>query len=220
MICCVPNGFTHDQEHTAHRLLVQHRWWPGRFHFDRDAFLRAELSRHIPERLRNVAVEPVMSQVDVNGLIEDVLVLIGREAARQRVEVRPQLASELPPALGDRVQLQQVLINLVMNGIQAMAPATDRARVIVIRTERHDAGQILVAVEDTGIGIEGENLDRLFGAFYTTKPDGMGMGLSISRSIVEAHGGSIWATRNSGPGVTFQFTLSQYHEQAAASLVS
>lgn len=161
-----------------------------------------------------------MSQVDVNGLIEDVLVLIGREAARQRVEVRPQLASELPPALGDRVQLQQVLINLVMNGIQAMAPATDRARVIVIRTERHDAGQILVAVEDTGIGIEGENLDRLFGAFYTTKPDGMGMGLSISRSIVEAHGGSIWATRNSGPGVTFQFTLSQYHEQAAASLVS
>jgi signal transduction histidine kinase len=123
----------------------------------------------------------------------------------------------LPPALGDRVQLQQVLINLAMNGIQAMGSVTDRARVLIIRTRRHDADRILVAVEDMGIGIEGENLDRLFGAFYTTKPDGMGMGLSISRSIVEAHSGSISATRNSGPGMTFQFTLSVYREQAAAS---
>jgi signal transduction histidine kinase len=131
--------------------------------------------------------------------------------------VRTQLASELPPVLGDRVQLQQVLINLVMNGIQAMVPVTDRARVLVIRTQRHDANQILVAVVDAGIGIESENLDRLFGAFYTTKPDGMGMGLSISRSIVETHGGSIRATRNRGPGMTFQFTLSLYREQAATS---
>src|SRR5258707_485072 len=153
-----------------------------------------------------------MSQVDVNGLIEDVRVLISCEANGQGVTVRPQLASELPPALGDRVQLQQVLINLVMNGIQAMAPVTDRARVLVIRTQRHDANQILVAVEDVGIGIESENLNRLFGAFYTTKPDGMGMGLSISRSIVEAHDGSISATRNSGPGMTFQFTLPLYRE--------
>jgi signal transduction histidine kinase len=104
-----------------------------------------------------------------------------------------------------------------MNGIQAMAPVTDHARFLVIRTQRHDADRILVAVEDTGIGIESENLNQLFGAFYTTKPDGMGMGLSISRSIVEAHGGSISATRNRGPGMTFQFTLSVYREQAAAS---
>jgi PAS domain S-box-containing protein len=183
----------------------------------------AHRASQVIHRIRELAkkAEPVMSQVNVNGLIEDVLVLISREATRQRVEVRPQLASELPPALGDRVQLQQVLINLVMNGIQAMAPAaTDRTRGLVIRTERHDSDQILVAVEDTGIGIEGENLDRLFGAFYTTKPDGMGMGLSISRSIVEAHGGSIWATRNSGPGMTFHFTLSLYQPAAAASLVS
>jgi signal transduction histidine kinase len=170
-------------------------------------------------RIRELAkkAEPVMSQVDVNRLIEDVLVLINREATAQGVEVRSELASGLPPALGDRVQLQQVLINLVMNGIQAMAPVTDCARVLVIRTQRHDANQILVAVEDTGIGIESENLDRLFGAFYTTKSDGMGMGLSISRSIVETHGGSIWATRNSGPGMTFQFTLSVYRELAAAA---
>jgi PAS domain S-box-containing protein len=171
-------------------------------------------------RIRELAkkAEPDMSQVDINSLVTDVLMLINREATGQRVEVRTQLASKLPPALGDRVQLQQLLINLVMNGIQAMAPVTDRARVLVVRTQRHDADQILVAVEDTGIGIESENLDRLFGAFYTTKPDGMGMGLSISRSIVEAHGGSISATRNSGPGMTFQFTLSVYLEPATASL--
>jgi len=161
-----------------------------------------------------------MGQVDINGLVEDVVTFVYREAAGQRVVVRTRLAPGLPPALGDRVQLQQVLINLVMNGIQAMASVTDRARVLVIRTQRHDADQILVAVEDTGIGIESENLNRLFGAFYTTKPDGMGMGLSISRSIVETHGGSIWATRNSGAGMTFQFTLSPYREQAAASPVS
>jgi C4-dicarboxylate-specific signal transduction histidine kinase len=170
-------------------------------------------------RIRELAkkAEPVMSQVDINSLVTDVLMLINREATGQRVEVRTQLASKLPPAQGDRVQLQQVLTNLVMNGIQAMAPVTDRARVLVIRTQRHDANQILVAVEDTGIGIESENLDRLFGAFYTTKPDGMGMGLSISSSIMEAHGGSIWATRNSGPGMIFQFTLSVYREPVAAS---
>jgi PAS domain S-box-containing protein len=170
-------------------------------------------------RIRELAkkAEPVMSQVDVNSLVADVLMLINREATGQRVEVRTQLALKLPPALGDRVQLQQVLINLAMNGIQAMVPVTDRTRVLVIRTRRHDADRILVAVEDAGIGIESENLDRLFGAFYTTKPDGMGMGLSISRSIVEAHGGSISATRNSGAGMTFRFTLSLYREQAAAS---
>jgi PAS domain S-box-containing protein len=170
-------------------------------------------------RIRELAkkAEPEMAQVDINGLIEDVVTFVYREAVGQRVAVRTQLASELPPARGDRIQLQQVLINLVINGIQAMAPVTDRACVLVIRTQRHDANQILVAVEDVGIGIESENLDHLFGAFYTTKPDGMGMGLSISRSIVEAHGGSIWATRNGGPGMTFQFTLSVYREPAAAA---
>jgi signal transduction histidine kinase len=173
-------------------------------------------------RIRELAkkAEPVMSQVDVNSLVADVLILISREATSQRVEVHSDLASELPPALGDRVQLQQVLINLVMNGIQAMASVTDRARVLVIRTLRYHANQILVAVEDAGIGIESENLNRLFGAFYTTKPDGMGMGLSISRSIVEAHGGSISASRNSGPGMTFQFMLLACCEEPASLLVS
>jgi signal transduction histidine kinase len=111
---------------------------------------------------------------------------------------------------GDRIQLQQVIINLVINGVQAMAMVTDRARALVIRTQRHEAGQVLVAVQDVGIGIEPENLDRLFSAFYTTKPDGMGMGLSICRSIIEAHGGRVWASRNTGPGVTFQFTIAAH----------
>jgi signal transduction histidine kinase len=104
----------------------------------------------------------------------------------------------------------------LINGIQAMASITDRARVLVICTRRQGGDELLVAVEDAGVGIEPENLARLFSAFYTTKPDGMGMGLSISRSIVEAHGGRVWATRNSGPGMTFRFTLSAYHEEAVA----
>ena len=109
-----------------------------------------------------------------------------------------------------RVQLQQVIINLAMNGVQAMASVTDRVRVLTIRTEQRESDEVLVAVQDAGIGTEPEGLDRLFSAFYTTKPDGMGMGLSICRSIVEAHGGEVWASRNIGPGMTFQFTVSAH----------
>jgi PAS domain S-box-containing protein len=168
-------------------------------------------------RIRELAkkAEPEMARVDINGLVEDVVTLVHREAVGQRVAVRTQLASELPPARGDRIQLQQVLINLMINGIQAMASVTDRARMLAICTQRRGDEELLVAVEDAGVGIAPENLARLFSAFYTTKPDGMGMGLSISRSIVEAHGGQIWATGNSGPGTTFQFTLSAHREQAA-----
>jgi signal transduction histidine kinase len=143
---------------------------------------------------------------------------VHREAVGLRVAVRPHLASGLPLVRGDKIQLQQVLINLVMNGIQAMAPITDRARVLVIRTRQSGTDQILVAVEDAGVGIEPDDLNQLFGAFYTTKPDGMGLGLSISRSIVEAHGGRVWATRNPGAGMTFQFTLSAYREQAGNTI--
>ena len=115
------------------------------------------------------------------------------------------------------IQLQQVLINLVMNGIQAMASVADRARVLILRTQRHGDDQILVAVEDVGVGIEPENLGRLFNAFYTTKASGLGIGLSISRSIVEAHGGRVWAAPNAGPGMTFQFTLSADLGKTAAA---
>jgi signal transduction histidine kinase len=109
--------------------------------------------------------------------------------------------------LGDRVQLQQVIINLVMNGMEAMADVTDRPRDLLIRSQLRAPNQVLVMVQDSGIGIAAENVDRLFGSFYTTKPGGMGMGLSISRSIIEAHDGRLWASPNAGPGATFQFTL-------------
>jgi len=117
--------------------------------------------------------------------------------------------------LGDRVQLQQVIINLVMNGIEAMQSVTDRPRELVIRSRQDEKQQVLVSVTDCGVGISAENADRLFNAFFTTKPSGMGMGLSICRSIVEAHGGRLSTYGNEGPGVTLQFVLPLHREGAS-----
>jgi signal transduction histidine kinase len=109
--------------------------------------------------------------------------------------------------LGDRVQLQQVIINLVMNGIEAMQPVTDRPRELLIRSRQDEKQLVLVSVTDCGVGISAENADQLFNAFFTTKSSGMGMGLSICRSIMEAHGGRLWATATVPHGATFQLTL-------------
>jgi signal transduction histidine kinase len=117
------------------------------------------------------------------------------------------LASSLPSVFGDRVQLQQVILNLLVNSIQAMTLVYDRPRELLIRSRANNAEQVLVEVRDSGIGIEPEHVGQLFNAFFTTKADGMGMGLSICRSIIEAHGGRIWASHNDGPGTTLQFTL-------------
>jgi signal transduction histidine kinase len=158
-------------------------------------------------RIRALSKKGALERVrlDINKVIDDVIALIRREINVHSVSLRLDLGSSLSPVLGDRVQLQQVVMNLLMNGIQAMSPVTGRRRELRIRSR--EADQILVAVEDSGLGIEPENLGRLFDAFFTTKPDGMGVGLSICRSIIEQHGGRIWATRNSGMGSTFQFTL-------------
>ena len=129
---------------------------------------------------------PEMGRLDINEVIGDVVTLVQREVLGHHATVRLQLAAELPRVRGDRIQLQQVIINLVINGVQAMADVTDRARELVIRTERHDAAHVLVAVEDAGAGIDAGGFQAA-GAFYTTKPNGLGMGLSICRSIVEAH---------------------------------
>jgi signal transduction histidine kinase len=117
--------------------------------------------------------------------------------------------------LGDRVQLQQVMINLVMNGIEAMRSVTDRPRQLAIRSRQDETQQVLLSVTDCGVGIAAENADRLFSPFFTTKAGGMGMGLSICRSIMEAHGGRLWATANIPHGATFQFTLPVNADTAA-----
>ena len=115
-----------------------------------------------------------------------------------------ELAADLPSVMGDRVQLQQVVVNLILNAIEAMSTVEDRARDLVIRTQRGEGDEVRVAVQDSGIGLDPKNVERIFDAFHTTKPDGLGMGLSISRSIVERHGGRLWAVSNDGPGATFR----------------
>jgi PAS domain S-box-containing protein len=163
-------------------------------------------------RIRELArkADREVIQLDINEVIDETVPLVKRETLSHRVRLELQLAPGLPAVRGDRIQLQQVIINLVINAVQAMATVTDRVRVVVIRTQPHESDQVLVAVEDVGIGMAPESLNRLFSAFYTTKPDGLGMGLSICRSIIEAHGGRVWASRNDGPGMTFQFTISGY----------
>jgi PAS domain S-box-containing protein len=151
--------------------------------------------------------KPEQQSLDVNNLIDEALLLVQREAISHQVSLRLDLASGLAAVRGDRVQLEQVIINLVINGIEAMATVIGTQRELLIRSYRHDGDQVLVAVQDRGSGIEPENAEEVFNAFFTTKPSGMGMGLSICRSIIEAHGGRLWASRNIGPGTTFQFTL-------------
>jgi C4-dicarboxylate-specific signal transduction histidine kinase len=161
------------------------------------------------QRIRQLATRtgPEKARLDVNDVIRDVVPLLGTEVRSHEVSLRIDLAPALPPVLADRIQLQQVLINFVINGMEAMASVDDRLRELVIRTERHDDDHVVVAVQDAGVGIDAQKTDELFSAFYTTKLDGMGMGLSISRSIIEAHGGRLWATPNPDHGATFHFAL-------------
>jgi NO-binding membrane sensor protein with MHYT domain len=153
--------------------------------------------------------------LDINDVVNEVIALVRRELLSHRVSLRMELARTLPVVLADRVQLQQVLINLVTNGIEAMRPIADRPRELVIRSHQDDAGQVSVTVNDCGVGISAENVDRLFNAFFTTKQEGMGMGLSICRSIIAAHGGRLWAAPNLPQGATFHFTLPVHQEGAS-----
>jgi signal transduction histidine kinase len=137
------------------------------------------------------------------------------ELSSHWVSLRTELAPALPMILADRVQLQQVIINLVMNGIEAMEPVGDRPRELVIRSRGDETHGVLLSVTDCGVGISADDADRLFKAFFTTKPSGMGMGLSICRSIVEAHGGRLSASRNQEAGATFQFVLPLHQKEDA-----
>jgi PAS domain S-box-containing protein len=156
-------------------------------------------------------------RLNVNHAIREVIALAEGEARRNSVTLRTELAEDLAHVIGDRVQLQQVILNLVMNGVEAASSVADRPRQLLIRSRRHESDQVLVAVQDSGIGIERQNLEKIFDAFYTTKPQGMGMGLAISRSIVENHGGQLWAVPNDGPGMTFEFALPVETSRATSS---
>ena len=151
--------------------------------------------------------------LDMNQAIREVVALAEGEVRRNGVALRMDLTGDLPPILGDRVELEQVVLNLIMNAIEAMSAIGDRPRELVIRTQSGEVDQVRVAVQDSGIGLDPQSMGRIFDAFYTTKPQGMGMGLAISRSIVENHGGRLWAAPNDGPGATFQFTLQACSKQ-------
>jgi PAS domain S-box-containing protein len=149
---------------------------------------------------------PQWELVDVNEVIREMIVLLRGETKRYSLSVRAELAADLPQVLGDRVQLQQVMMNLMVNGIEAMKDV-NRTRELIIKSQRGENEQLLVSVSDTGVGLPSQQVDQVFNAFFTTKPHGTGMGLRISRSIVESHGGRLWAADNSPPGSSFYFTL-------------
>ena len=146
-------------------------------------------------------------RLDINDVIREVIALLDGELRRNGASPRTDMPGNLPPVVVDRVLLQQVILNLIMNAIEAMRAVSDRAQVLRIRTEEQPSGSIVVLVQDSGVGIDPEHSSRMFEPFYTTKVEGIGMGLAISRSIIEAHGGRLWAVANDGPGSSFYFTL-------------
>ena len=159
--------------------------------------------------------EPVLESMDLNEAAREVAALSSTEIQRNGVTLRQELADDLPPALGDRVQLQQVILNLLRNAVDAMSAIDDRPRELLIRTERDEDHQLRLSVKDSGVGLAPEAAEKIFEAFYTTKTDGMGIGLSISRSIIETHQGRLRATRNEGPGSTFSFSIPCWREDLA-----
>ncbi|MBV8457652.1 MAG: PAS domain-containing protein, partial [Acetobacteraceae bacterium] len=150
---------------------------------------------------------PRKDRFEINGAIQEVIELTRSEAIKNGVAVRTELGERLPYVLGDRVQLQQVILNLVVNAVEAMSGVNDGVRELVVSTDQADTDNILVAVKDSGPGLAPVSVDRAFDPFYTTKPAGLGMGLSICRSIIETHGGRLWMTANQPHGAIFQFTV-------------
>jgi signal transduction histidine kinase len=159
--------------------------------------------------------DPVAERVDLNEASREVIALCSDELQRNRVLLRQELANDLPCVTGDRVQLQQAILNLLRYASDAMSGVKDRPRELVIRTERSEGSYVQLTVQNTGVGIRLQGLERLFEAFYTTKSDGMGIGLSVSHSIIERHGGRLWAAPNGGPGATFSFSVPSRLNNAA-----
>lgn len=164
--------------------------------------------------------DPTTESVDLNEATREVIALSLSELKRSRVILRPEFSDDLPPVTGDRVQLQQVILNLLLNASDAMSGVYDRPRHLVIRTERDGGDCVRMTVQDAGVGVEPQSVDKLFDAFYTTKNGGMGIGLSVSRSIIESHHGRFWAAPNDGPGATFSFSIPREPEGAAVAMRS
>ena len=171
-----------------------------------DATRAGEFIARIRALARKTTAEK--KRVDLNDTIEQVVLLVRGQLEKNGVTLYPQFAKGLPPVMGDGVQLQQVVLNLFLNAVEAMSTVADRSRDLTVATANGEADHVVVAVRDTGIGIGPESRDRIFEAFYTTKRTGMGMGLSICRAIVQGHGGRLWVEANDdGPGTTFRFTV-------------
>jgi signal transduction histidine kinase len=169
----------------------------------KDARRAADIIDHV--RLLYQKGRPQLELVDVNEVIAEMLIMLRSQANHHLVTTRTNLAEGLPTVLADRIQLQQVLMNLMLNGIEAMK---DDGGELSIRSQLSEDGQVLIAVTDSGVGLPAGRAGEIFNAFFTTKPQGTGLGLAITRSILESHGGRIWATANAGRGTTFYFTLS------------
>jgi C4-dicarboxylate-specific signal transduction histidine kinase len=174
-------------------------------HIVRDAGHAGEVIRGLRALAKKSG--PQLTQLEVNPAIQEVLALIGTDLQRRGVSLRTALTAAGRLVVGDRVQLQQVVLNLVLNGVEAMTSVTDRPKVLAITSELVEPGTVQVAVEDTGTGLDPSTADRIFDPFFTTKSDGMGMGLSICRSIIDAHGGRLWASPGVLCGTVFRFTL-------------
>jgi signal transduction histidine kinase len=145
--------------------------------------------------------------LDLNEVTREVIALSLSDLQRNRVAIESELADDIPTVVGDRIQLQQVILNLLRNASDAMADVHDRPRQLVISTKREAGDRVRASVRDAGVGIDPENMNKLLDAFYTTKSEGMGIGLSVSRSIIERHNGRLWAEPNDGPGATFSFSI-------------
>jgi C4-dicarboxylate-specific signal transduction histidine kinase len=177
----------------------------------RDSNLASEVIHDIRTLVKKAP--PHREPVALNDLVYRTLTLASGEITRHQVELQTVLAADLPNVLGDRVQLQQVLLNLIINAVEAMSSITGRARVLTVRSERREAPEtVTITVRDSGVGLDPRRAERLFDAFFTTKPEGMGMGLSICRTIISAHGGHLSNANNADHGATFEFKLPAYAE--------
>jgi PAS domain S-box-containing protein len=170
-----------------------------------DALRASEVTKRIRDLLHKAA--PEKEPLDINEIVQEVVELVDSDMRRSRVELLIELAADLEPIVGDRIQLQQVILNLILNARDAMSDVQPQKRELLITSRKNEFGEVVVAVRDSGKGLDPKNLERIFDPFFTTKAQGMGLGLSISRTIIEAHGGTLWATPNEDKGVTIEFIL-------------